>query len=75
MTDFADRLVDFCKRRGVGAAELLRAMQKQADGHRGPNESPEQAFARAFTGANPRVPSGNQILTVYNQLEKQRQYG
>jgi hypothetical protein len=32
MTDFADGLVDFCKRRGVGAAEFLRAMQKLSFG-------------------------------------------
>jgi hypothetical protein len=75
MTDSADGLIELCKRHGVGAAELLGAMQKHAEGHRRPDESAEQAFARAFTGPNPRVAGGNAILTAYNQLEQQRKYG
>ena len=75
MTDSADGLIELCKRHGVGAAELLGAMQKHAEAHRRPNESAEQAFARAFTGSNPRVAGGNQILAAYNKLENQRQYG
>jgi hypothetical protein len=73
MTGSVDDLIGLCKRHGVGAAELLGAMQKHAEGHRRSNESPEQAFARAFTGPNPRVAGGNQILAAYNQLEQQRQ--
>jgi hypothetical protein len=75
MTDFADDLIDLCKRHGFTAAELLGAMQKHAEGHRRPDESPEQAFAKAFTGSDPRVPRGNAILAVYNRLEQKRQYG
>ena len=75
MTDLADGLIDFCKHRGIGAAELLRAMQKDAERHRRPDESPEQAFAKAFTGSDPRVPRGNAILAVYNRLEQERQHG
>jgi hypothetical protein len=75
MTDSADGLIELCKRHGVGAVELLRAMQKDAETHRLPNETAEQAFAKAFTGPDPRVPRGNEILATYNRLEQQRQYG
>jgi hypothetical protein len=75
MPGSVDDLIGLCKRHDIGAAELLRAMQKHAEGHRRPDESPEQAFARAFTGSNPRVAGGNQILAAYNKLENQRQYG
>jgi hypothetical protein len=46
MSDSADGLIELCKRHGIGAAELLGAMQKHAEGHRRSHESPEQAFAR-----------------------------
>jgi hypothetical protein len=75
MTGSADALIELCKRHGVGAAELLRAMLKDAETHRLPNESAEQAFAKAFTRPSPWVPRGNEILVVYNKLENQRQYG
>ena len=75
MSDSADGLIELCKRHGIGAAELLGAMQKRAEGHRRSHESPEQAFARAFAGPDPPVPGGNAILAAYNQLEQQRQYG
>jgi hypothetical protein len=70
-----DDFIELCKRRSVGAAELLRLMEEDAERHRRPNESPEQAFAKAFVGPDPRVPRGNLILAAYNQLEQQRQYG
>jgi hypothetical protein len=75
MASSVDDLIELCKRRGVGAVELLRAMHKDAERHRLPKESAEQAFAKAFTGPDPRVPRGNAILAFYNQLEQQRQYG
>jgi hypothetical protein len=57
VNDSADDLINFCKRRGIGAAELLHAMQKDAEMHRRPDESPEQAFAKAFTGRRSARPA------------------